>query len=81
LAKSQGSDVVPSIVWVTTVGTDYSVSNISTALAANSNVHAAGRTNITPGNADIIVQCTDSSSAVLWTYTYVIGNAPSDETS
>lgn len=79
LAKSQGSDVVPSIVWVTTVGTDYSVSNISTALAANSNVHAAGRTNITPGNADIIVQCTDSSSAVLWTYTYDNGSYDSPE--
>jgi hypothetical protein len=73
------SQVVATKQWVNTVGVDYSISNISTALAANSNVHVAGRTNVTPGNADIIVQCTDSSSAVLWTYTYDNGGYDTPE--
>jgi hypothetical protein len=65
IAKSQ---VRPTVSWVNYLSDDPTISSVSTALDANSKVYQTGR--IALGTEDIVIQCTDSTGLVLWTYFY-----------
>ena len=62
------SQVVPTISFANYVAFTDTMNSVSSAIDGSSKVYTTGR--ITNTTQDIIVQCTDSTGIVLWTYTY-----------
>ncbi|MCU0360018.1 MAG: hypothetical protein MUF75_04755 [Bacteroidia bacterium] len=70
VALSAKAQVNPTVQWVNYLSQDPVISAISSGLDGNSNVYTSGRIYPSPGNADIVVQCADSTGAIQWTYNY-----------
>ncbi len=62
------AQVKTNISWVNFLSDDATINAVSTGIDGASKVYSTGRVlNVTE---DIVVQCTDSAGAVLWTYPY-----------
>jgi hypothetical protein len=62
------AQVLPSVGFINYFGDDPAISSVSSGIDGGSKVYTAGRGFF--ANQDIVVQCTDSTGLILWTYTY-----------
>jgi len=67
-AATTWAQVKTNISWVNFLSDDATINSVSTGIDGASKVYTTGR--IKNSTEDIVVQCTDSAGAVLWTYPY-----------